>query len=76
MGLAVEILFLGAMVPEICLGSFLTPMVLRVCEIGTGLQGLTIFNASTIFVMHKTGLYLTAFGVDNLTFMKGSSGGQ
>jgi hypothetical protein len=42
MGVAVEILFLGAVVPEICLGSFLTPppMVLRVCEIGTGLRGL------------------------------------
>jgi hypothetical protein len=31
MGVAVEILFLGAVVPEICLGSFLTPMVLRTC---------------------------------------------
>jgi hypothetical protein len=35
MGVAVEILFLGAVVPEICMGSFLTPhMVLRVCELG------------------------------------------
>jgi hypothetical protein len=51
-------------------------MVLRICIIGTGLRGLIVFDASTIFVMHKTGLYLTAFGVDNLTFMKGSSGGQ
>jgi hypothetical protein len=47
MGGAVEILFLGAVVPELCLGSFLTPMVLRVCEIGTGLRGLMTLQTGT-----------------------------